>query len=504
MAQKSDLKVAIFAAEAAPFAKAGGLGDVIGSLPKALGDLNIEAKVFLPKYRSIDEEAWGLVRLIKDMEISLPRGTKTRISVWRGFFPETQAPIYFIEMPRYFKGDGIYDQQSAGRDRSIPFLAFTKAAFEVLKALDWQPSVIHCHDWHVAVGAKWLHTIYQNDPFFAETASVLTIHNMIFQGSLGWHMTKFLGLSRNDFFVERQYANFKGINIMAAGIEASDMVNTVSPTYAKEIMTPRYGAGLHRLMRTKKKRLAGILNGIDYDIFDPMHDKSLVTRYNSKTLDKKIENKMELQKRFGLPISPDVPVVAIISRLTNQKGIDLVDEAIPELMDLGAQFIILGSGADKIEKIFIKAEKKYPEQLAASLEFDAELAQFVYAGSDMLLMPSKFEPMGLSQIIAMRFGTIPIVRKTGGLADTVIDGKTGFVFKHYDSNALIWAIRRALDLWYNHKEVWRSMQKRSMKKDFSWKYSAKKYVTLYRKAIRYHRAGHPDLTTAKPTKKKRA
>jgi starch synthase len=271
------------------------------------------------------------------------------------------------------------------------------------------------------------------------------------------------------------------------------MINTVSPTYAKEILTKRYGAGLERLLKTKRKRLYGILNGIDYTVFDPMHDQSLVTHYSSKSLDKKVENKIELQRRFGLPVSADIPLVCIISRLTGQKGIDLVDDIIPDLVELGAQFIILGSGPDKVEKIFIKAEKKYPQQVAANLEFDAELAQFVYAGSDMLLMPSRFEPMGLSQIIAMRFGTIPIVRKTGGLADTVIDGKTGFVFKHYDSNALLWAIRRALDVWYNHKQVWRSMQKRAMKKDFSWKYSAKKYVTLYRKAIAYHRSGHPQL-----------
>lgn len=485
------LRIAILGAEAAPFAKAGGLGDVLGSLPLALGELGIETKVFLPKYKLIDESRWGLVRIIQDMSIELPRGTKIRLSVWRGFFPETQSPIYFLDMPRYFTGDGVYEHGKTGRDRSIPFLAFTKAVFETMKALDWQPSVVHCHDWHVAMGSKWLHTIYKDDPFFAKTASVVTIHNLAFQGDVGWHMTKFLGLKRNDFFVERQYANFRGIKILATGIEAADMVNTVSPTYAKEVMTERYGAGLHRLMRTKKKRLSGILNGIDYTVFDPTQDTSLVTRYSVKTLERKVENKLELQRRLGLPISPDIPLVCIISRLTQQKGIDLVDDAIPELMKQGAQFVILGSGPKKIERIFIKAEDKYPEQVATHLEFDAELAQFIYAGSDMLLMPSRFEPMGLSQVIAMRFGTIPIVRKTGGLADTVIDGKTGFVFNHYDSNALVWAIRRALDLWYNHREIWMAMQKRVMKKDFSWKYSAKKYVALYRKAIRYHSAGHP-------------
>jgi starch synthase len=487
------MNVAILAVEAAPFVKNGGLGDVIGSLPKALGDIGVNTKVFLPKYKFLDPEKWQLELTIRDMSVILPRGTEIKINVWRGFFPDSEAPIYFLDIPRYFIGESVYDHQTTGRKANVAFLAFTKVAFEVMKAMDWQPNVVHCHDWHVAIGTKWLHTIYKDDPFFAHTASVLTIHNLIFQERLGWHMTKFLGLKRNDFFIERQYCNFKGINLMAAGIEAADMVNTVSPTYAKEIMTRRYGAGLDKLIKTKKKRLFGILNGIDYTVFDPMHDKSLVAHYSVNNLDKKIENKMELQRRFGLPISPDIPLVSIISRLTPQKGIDLVDEAIPELIKLGAQFIILGSGSDKIEKIFIKAEEEYPQQVAASLEFDAELAQFVYAGSDMLLMPSRFEPMGLSQVIAMRFGTVPIVRKTGGLADTVADGKTGFVFKHYDANALIWALRRALDVWYNHKQVWRAMQKRGMKKDFSWKYSAKKYVTLYRKAMRYHNSGHPEL-----------
>ncbi len=487
----SKLRVAILASEAVPFAKSGGLGDVIGSLPKALGELGIETKVFLPKYRFIKAEDWGLERLIDDMQIRLPRGTRVRVTVWRGFFPDSLSPIYFIDMPKYFTGDGIYNHSRRGRESTIPFLAFSKACFEVMKALDWPPDIIHCHDWMVAMAPKWLHTLYQDDPFFERTASVLTIHNMIFQGNLGWHMTKFLGLKRNDFFVERQYTHFKGIKMLATGIEASDMINTVSPTYAHEITTRRFGAGLDGLLRTKKKRLVGILNGIDYTIFDPMHDQSLITRYSTKSLDKKLDNKIELQKRFGLPISPDQPVISIVSRLTEQKGIDIIDEALPQMMDMGAQFIILGSGSERIEKIFIKAKKDYPLQVATNLEFNAELAQFVYAGSDMLLMPSQFEPMGLSQIIAMRFGTIPLVRKTGGLADTVVDGKTGFVFKHYDADALIWALRRALDLWYNHREVWRSMQIRAMKKDFSWKSSAKKYLGLYRKAIRYHNADHP-------------
>jgi starch synthase len=226
---------------------------------------------------------------------------------------------------------------------------------------------------------------------------------------------------------------------------------------------------------------------MDYSNFDPRTNGDTPVKYWIDSLDKKVENKLFLQKKFGLTQSPDLPLICVVSRLTEQKGLDLVEDVMKDLVDMGAQFVILGSGVEKIEKIFIKAEKQYPKSIEAEMEFDANLAQTIYAGADMLLMPSRFEPCGLSQIIAMRFGTIPIVRSTGGLADTVKDGHTGFVFRHYDKNAFLWSIRRAVDIFYNQKDYWRKMQINGMKKDFSWKASAKKYIWLYKKAIRAHR-----------------
>lgn len=490
---KNKMKVALLAAEVAPFVKTGGLGDVIGSIPKALAEIDIDVKVFAPKYKFLDPQEWGMELLINNMAIYMPRGTRVEISVWRGFFANTTTPVYFLDIPKYFIGDSVYIQSKSGRWSATAFIVFVKAALETIKAMDWRPDIVHTHDWHTAIAAKWLHTIYKDDPFYKNTASVLTIHNLAHHGDLNWYQMKILGLSRNDFFIEKRLGKYKGVKLLATGIEASDMINTVSPTYAKEIMTRRYGSGLHELMKSKKKRLSGILNGIDYTVFDPRKDMTLKTRYSWDSLDKKEQDKLALQKIFGLPEDLNVPLVCVVSRLTHQKGIDLIDQVMPHLMELGAQFIILGNGTDRTEKIFVKASKDYPTQVATHLEFDAELAQTVYAGADMLLMPSRFEPMGLSQVIAMRFGTIPIVRKTGGLADTVENNKTGFVFNNYDVNGITWALNTAIGTWYNNKDLWHKMQVRAMKKDFSWTSSAKKYVELYKRAIKYHKDGHPQL-----------
>ncbi len=490
---KDKMKVAILAAEVAPFAKAGGLGDVIGSIPRALSEIDIDVKVFAPKYKFIDPKEWELELTINNMAIYMPTGKRVEVSVWRGFFANTTTPIYFIDIPKYFTGDDVYNHSTNGRSLATVYLTFIKATLETIKAMDWRPDIVHTNDWHMAMANKWLHTIYKDDPFFKDTASVLTIHNLMYQGNLSWSQTKNLGLVRNDFFVEKRLGKYKGIKLLATGIEAADMINTVSPTYAKEIMTRRYGSGLDQLMKSKKKRLVGILNGIDYTVFDPKSDTSLKARYSWETLDKKQQDKKALQKLFGLPEDTTVPLICVVSRLSSQKGINLIDQAIPRIMELGAQFIILGNGDNKTEKIFIKASKDYPTQVATHLQFDADLAQTVYAGADMLLMPSRFEPMGLSQVIAMRFGTLPIVRKTGGLADTVDNDLTGFVFNNYDLNGITWALNKAIGKWYNDQDGWRKMQIKAMKKDFSWKHSAKKYVKLYKRAIKYHKDEHPVL-----------
>jgi starch synthase len=485
---KDKLKVLHIASELTPIAKAGGLGDVVGALPKELArEFQIENRVIMPKYRSIDTGKFPAELIIKDIKIKMPYGRWQKISVWKTFVPETIVPVYLIDCPAFFPGEGVYDHRIKNLHQTFPFFYLSWIALNLLKSFDWFPDVIHCHDGMIGMIPKWLKTIYIKDPFYSKIASVFTIHNLNHQPIIKLSEIKYLGLKRQAFKKLRSFLKRDDINISAEAIDNADMINTVSPTYAREIMTKKYGAGLHRLLKENKKRFTGILNGIDYSNFDPRTNDDTPVKYWIDTLDKKNENKLFLQKRFGLTQSPDLPLICAVTRLTPQKGLDLIGDVLKELLNMGAQFIILGSGSEKIEKIFIKAEKEYPKSVAAEMKFDANLAQTIYAGADMLLMPSRFEPCGLSQIIAMRFGTIPIVRKTGGLADTVRDGYTGFVFRHYDKNAFLWAIRRAVDVYYNQKDYWRRMQIRAMKKDFSWKASAKKYLWAYKKAIRNHR-----------------
>ncbi len=485
---KDRLKILFVASELTPLAKAGGLADVVGSLPKSLAqDYHLEIKIIIPKYKCILGKENLLEEIIHGIRLRMPNRQFKKVNVLKTYLPDTIIPIYLIEMPDLFVGEGVYDHGVQGREPAIPFVYFSKAALELVRAMDWSPDIIHLHDWMPAIIPKWLKTIYKDNNFFKKTATITTIHNIAFQGKIEYSKAKLLGLKRGQLKDPFKLNWQKEINILGEAILNSDMINTVSPTYAKELLTNKYGIGLQKLLRSRKKNFTGILNGIDYSNFDPRNNEDTPVKYWIDDLDKKVENKLFLQKKFGLTQSADLPLICLVSRLTEQKGLDLMEEVLKDLVDMGAQFIILGSGEKSIEKIFIKAEKKYPESVEAEMKFDANLAQTIYAGADMILMPSRFEPCGLSQIISMRFGTIPIVRHTGGLADTVRDGYTGFVFEHYDKNAFLWAIRRAVDVYYNQKDFWKKMQIRAMKKDFSWKSSAKKYIWLYKKAIHNHK-----------------
>lgn len=476
-----------------PLAKNGGLGDVVGQLPISLAkDFQVEVRIILPKYDCIDLEKYNAILIAKDIKFkSINNKDWEKVSIWKTFVPNTTIPVYLIDCPKYFSGEGdLYIHNIPPQYAEIGFFYLTflsKMALEFIATQDWQPDVIHYHDGYEAMTSKWLHTIYRDNPFYSNIASVVTIHNLGAQPNTKLKVAKKLGLKRSDFKETRKYRNPKYINMTAEAIYNADMINTVSPTYAKEIMTKKSGSGLNGLLKSRKTRFTGILNGIDYSIFDPRTNEDTPVKYWINNLDKKVENKLFLQKKFGLTQSPDLPLICAVTRLSPQKGLELIDEVMDEIVDMGAQFIILGSGEKSIEKLFVKAEKEYPKDVAAQMEFDSHFAQTIYAGADMFLMPSRFEPCGLSQIIAMRFGTVPIVRSTGGLADTVKDGKTGFVFKDYDKHAFLWAIRRAVDYYYNQKEGWRKMQINGMKKDFSWKSSAKKYIWLYKKAIKYHK-----------------
>lgn len=482
---KDRLKILFVTSELTPIAKAGGLGDVTGYLPKELArEFYVEIKIILPKYKNIDNNLYPSELIAKDLEIKISKGRWEKISVWKTFLPDTIIPVYLIESKKYFPGEGVYDHVIPDMPKQTPYYFLSKVGLELIKIWDWHPDVIHCHDGMIGMLPKWLKTTYIEYPFYKNIASVFTIHNLQYQPVIKLSMVHWLGLKRTDFKAVQKILKNDKINIMAEALESADVLNTVSPAYAKEVLTKKYGAKLNQLLKKNKYKFTGILNGMDYSNFDPRTNPDTPVKYWINDLDKKVENKLYLQKKFGLTQSPDLPLICVVSRLTEQKGLDLVEDVMKDLVDMGAQFVILGSGQEKIEKIFIKAEKQYPKSVEAEMEFDANLAQTIYAGADMLLMPSRFEPCGLSQIIAMRFGTIPIVRKTGGLADTVRDGRTGFVFNHYDKHAFLWAIRRAVDIYYNKKDYWRKMQINAMKKDFSWKASAKKYIWLYKKAIK--------------------
>jgi len=481
------LRVLEITAELTPLAKAGGLGDIAGSLPKALAkEFGTEIRIIMPKYSFIDAEKFPMKIVYKDLQVRMPDGGKKKINVWETLNPGTKIPIYLVDLPEIFSGEKVYPDVVPGRNENFSQFILSKIALELIKVMNWKPNVIHCHDGMMSLVPIFMKRHYLNDSFYSEIASVLTIHNLFYQPKVKNEELEGIGLKRSDFS-DKSLNDKESVNLLAQAIIDADMINTVSPTYAKEVLTKEYGAGLDKLLRQNKAKFKGILNGMDYSHFDPRTNEDTPVKYWIDSLDKKTENKLFLQKKLGLTQSADLPLICVVSRLFPQKGVDLIEFVLKDLVDMGAQFVVLGTGHENIEKVFIKAEKEYPESIEAEMKFDAHFAQTIYAGADMILLPSKFEPCGLSQIISMRFGTIPIVRKTGGLADTVRDGYTGFVFKHYDKNAFLWAIHRAVDVYYNQKSNWRKMQIRCMEEDFSWKTSAKKYIQLYNRAIINHK-----------------
>lgn len=490
---KKKLRIAYITTELTPLAKAGGLGDVAAALPKALvKEFTVEPRIFMAKYKTIDFEKYPAEQIMKNLQIKMPNEKRwVKISLWKTFLPNTKIPVYLIDFDNFITkehGIALGDIGKSYKDSPNYLYSFiAKAVLEIIKAMDWHPDVIHYHDGFEAMASKWLKTIYKNKPFYRDIATVSTIHNLASQPIGPIESAKVLGLKRSDFSLLAKLTGQKSINLMAEAIDNADMVNTVSPTYAREIMTKKLGKDLYPVLQKNKKRFTGIINGLDYKDFDPRTNKDVKANYGLSSLNLKKENKLYLQRKFGLKESVDIPLFCVITRLVGQKGLDLIRDVIPEIVAAGGQIIILGSGWKNFEEDFKNAQKKYLHAVAAEMYFDGNLAQTIYAGADIFLMPSGFEPCGLSQIIAMRFGTVPIVRKTGGLADTVKEGYTGFVFKEYDKGKFWEAIKSALNVYANDKKKWRQLQINGMKKDFSWTKSAKKYMWLYRKAIRNHK-----------------
>ena len=494
MSDNGALKILLLAAEAIPFAKTGGLADVAGTLPKAIRALGHDIRVAMPRYGRIHREQFQLEEVVPLFDVPLHRTTEPARIVQAAIEPD--IPVYMVDNARYFDREGIYMYP----DDADRFIFYCRAVLEALGQLDWRPDVIHCHDWHTAIVPNWLKTIYKDDPFFADVVTVYTIHNLAYQGIFGYRVLEIAGLGEWGFQYHPEMADLNEVvDLMGRGIYWADVVSTVSETYAQEILTPEYGERLDPLLRDRRDRLYGILNGIDYETTNPGTDPYIAAQYDAASLERRVENKLALQREADLPENPDMPLIGIISRLTDSKGLDLLGDTIDHILDLGVQFVLMGTGDQHYHKLFGQMVKQYPSQAAAFLTFNTPLTRRIHAGSDMFLMPSRFEPCGTNQMVAMHYGSVPIVRSTGGLADTVQDydprtGQgTGFVFKPYDRWALFTAIVRAVET-FKHRELWRQIQLRGMRVDFSWDRSARKYVDLYRRAIA-SRIPRPDLET---------
>ncbi len=400
-----------------------------------------------------------------------------------------KVQIYFLENEFYYNRDGLYVDSKTKTDypdNDERFIFFCKGVIETLRKLGWRPDIIHCNDWQTALVPVYLKTLYKDDPLLSGIKTVLTIHNIGYQGVFPKESFLKSGLPDEIF---PQISHNGSFNFLKAGILYADVITTVSPTYAREIISSdEYGAGLSATLKKRKKDVYGILNGVDYSIWSPENDKFIPVPYNIQTIESKYENKKALLKYFGLTYDENIPVVAQISRLAEQKGFDLIEEIIDEMMKLDIQYIVLGTGDPKYEEMLEKVKKKYPKKVGIHIGFSEELAHLIEAGADIFLMPSRYEPCGLNQMYSLRYGTVPIVRKTGGLADTVEEfnpktGRgTGFLFEKYSGGDLLKALKKALSV-YKNKKAWIKLMKNGMTKDFSWNASAKKYIELYEKVL---------------------
>lgn len=485
MSNEQPLKVYILAAEIAPFARAGGMADVVGALPKALKAFGHDVRLVMPRYSQVKPERFNL-RTVLDA-VSVRMGSyQEQVHVLQGGIGE-EIPVYFIDAPRYFERENIYGYTDDGER----FILFCRGALEAVRALGWIPDVIHCNDWQTGIVPNWMHTIYHDDPFFASSATVYTIHNLAYQGIFGRRILEVAGVAAGGFLYPQIVELANVVDIMGRGILFADAVTTVSERYAQEILTPTFGEKLDHLLRSRRDRLFGILNGLDYQEMNPATDHYIRARFDAHSLEKRVENKLALQERAHFPVRPKVPLLAMISRLADSKGFDLLAQIAQPLLAQGLQLVVLGIGEQQYHELFQSLAARYPEQVAIFLTFNSELAQAIYAGCDMFLMPSRFEPCGLGQLIAMRYGGVPVVRSVGGLADTVqeYDPNTGsgngFTFTNYDPWEFFAAIVRAIEL-YRFKDAWRILQQRCMAADHSWNASARRYVEIYRLAQEFH------------------
>ncbi len=488
MSKKKNIKVVVASSEATPFAKTGGLADVAGALPQALAELGCDVTLFMPLYRDVVD--CGAELLPTGVKVSVPVGR--RVLEAEIFSAKSGGvTVYFVKRDEYFDRTYLYaTPQEDYFDNLERFVFFSRAVMEATIKLGLAPDVMHCNDWQSGLIPAYLKSLYRD--VLPDTACVFTIHNLAYQGLFPASFFDLTGLPQDMFAMDG--VEFWGrINLLKAGIVYSDVITTVSNAYSKEIQTPEYGCGLEGILTERQHELFGVINGVDYKVWNPEVDGFIARKYSVADMKGKGECKKDLLKEYGLKSKPTTPVIGIISRLADQKGFDILSKAMNSLMKLDLVIVLLGTGEKKYHDLFEKLAKRYPEKLGVKITFNNTLAHKIEAGSDMFLMPSRYEPCGLNQIYSLRYGTIPIVRDTGGLSDTIKEFKpgkgakqsagNGFKFKRYSSNALLRKVSQATTV-YSDKKEWAGLVSRAMGCDFSWRSSAVKYIELYRSAIK--------------------
>lgn len=474
------MKVLFVAAEAFPFAKTGGLADVIGSLPAALRKLGVDAGVIMPAYGSIDPEYRGKMKRLCKVTVSLG---------WRYQYCELKmleyqgVPFYFVENDYYFKRNAIY----SFFDDAERFAFFSRAVLHALPCLDTAPQILHCHDWHTGPVSVFLRAHFSRDPYYREIKTIFSIHNLLYQGNFPREVLSEIMELGDEYFTVSGIEFYGQVSYLKAGLVFSDYLTTVSPTYALEIQSPHCGYGMEGILQERSMQLAGIVNGIDLAAYNPSTDEHIFVKYR-RSLHKKRENKLRLQQQLGLAVEGETPLIAFVNRLVEQKGLDIIIEALPELLNMGVQMIFLGTGDEHYTRLLQEMADLYPGKLSVNIFFDEPLAHKIYAASDFFLLPSLFEPCGIGQLIALRYGAIPVVRQTGGLSDTVGDFDemtgigNGFTFANYNAYDMIITIKRALTI-YQDKKLWHRIVSNALREDHGWAISARQYLDLYRELV---------------------
>ncbi len=481
-----DFTVMFVSPEVAPFAKTGGLADVSGSLPRHLKRLGCDARIVLPFYRMVQGQGLQYETILEELEVPFKGGVlKAEI---KRFYLEGVVPVYFLTYDEFYDRSNLYGNSKGDyHDNAERFIFFCRSVFELCKQIDFQPDIIHCNEWQTGLIPAYLKTLYRKEKFFKNTKTIYTIHNIAYQGIFEKEVFEKTCLPE-DVFCNAGIEYFGKVNFMKAGIVYADIINTVSEKYCKEIQTEEYGCGLQEILKKRADVLFSVLNGVNYHEWNPETDVYIATNYTKENLSGKIDCKQDLLRHFTLPLSlTNRPLLGIISRLAEQKGIDLILETVDRLMALNVGFVLLGVGEERYQRLFQDLTRRYPKRIGICLAYDNLLAHKIEAGADIFLMPSRYEPCGLNQIYSLRYGTIPIVRATGGLDDTVIDydlengAGNGFKFEEYTTSAFLNKTKQALSV-FTEREEWGQLMKNAMSEDFSWEIAAKKYIELYKRA----------------------